>query len=165
MKDLSRANRGQDFEELIEHANEWYFSKGIGLIQKIPTDWKVIRKGSEIITAYPAKKSTVDYIGLYYNRPIAFDAKSTKEKTSFPLKNIEAHQREFLSRWRQLQGKAFYLINFKYHNEIFILYQRQLEEFEAQNDRKSIPYAYFEKFCQKATQEGTNPLHYLKTLF
>ena len=78
MKDLSRANRGRSFEELIDHANEWYNKRGIAAIQKIPTEWVVIRSGAQIVRAFPKRKSTVDYIGLYYNRPIAFDAKSTQ---------------------------------------------------------------------------------------
>lgn len=165
MKDSSRANRGRAFEELIEHANEWYNKRGIAAIQKIPTEWVVIRRGAEIVRAFPKRKSTVDYIGLYYNRPIAFDAKSTQNKTRFPLDNIEPHQREFLRTWRQLTGKAFYLINFTQHNAVFILTEKQLQEYEAKNDRKSIPFDFFEKYCQKAHAEGTNPLNYLKTMF
>jgi recombination protein U len=164
-KKSNQANRGRSFEELINAANEWYGSKGIGLIQKIPTEWVVIRDGPNIRTAYPKQKSTVDYIGLYYNRPVAFDAKSTRNKTRFPLSNIEPHQREFLEHWRTLGGKAFFLIEFKELAQIYILSIKMLAAFEAENDRKSIPVSFFEKHCQKATQEGTNPLNYLKTLF
>jgi recombination protein U len=171
MKDTRMANRGREFEELIDAANEWYKSKGIGLIQKVPTEWRILRaydertKRQKIISAFPVRKSTVDYIGLFYNRPIAFDAKSTENKTRFPLKNIEEHQREFLEFWRSLGGKAFYLVNFKVHKQIFIITSYQLNKFIETEDRASIPLEFFQKKCLEAHQDGTNPLHYLKEMF
>lgn len=171
MKNSSQANRGRAFEELIEKANEWYRSKGIGLIQKVPTEWKIVRvydprtKRTKIISAFPVQKSTVDFIGLFYNRPIAFDAKSTENKTRFPLSNIEPHQREFLEFWRSLGGKAFYLVEFKIHKKIFILTSYQVNKFIETQDRASIPFEFFEKNCIEARPDSTNPLHYLKEMF
>src|SRR6476659_2000117 len=122
MKDTRMANRGREFEELIDQANEWYRSKGIGLIQKVPTEWRILRaydertKRQKIISAFPVRKSKVEYTELFYNSHIAF-------------KNIEQQQREFLEFLRSLGGKAFYLVNFKVHKQIFIITSYQLNKF------------------------------------
>lgn len=93
---ISQANRGRSFEQLIEHSNKQYQTKGKALIQKVPTPWKVIRRGKQIVSAHPAEKSTVDFVGVADGKAIAFDAKSTRELTRFPLSNIEVHQMVFL---------------------------------------------------------------------
>jgi recombination protein U len=162
---INHANRGMALEELIEYANAWYLRNEIALIQKIPTDWKVIRSfrngKSQIISAYPVRKATVDFIGLYHSRSIAFDAKSTENKTRLPLSNIEQHQQEFLRQWRKLGGIAFYLIEFVSYRQIFILTQKDLDIFQDEQQRKSIPYSYFVDHCEQVKSSGTNPLHYL----
>jgi recombination protein U len=94
MKQLNKANLGRSFEELIEAANDFYFDHGIAAIIKVPTAitllrrYDPIRKRSIIDTAFPAKKGTVDFLGQWGKLPIAFEAKSTENKTSFPLKNL-----------------------------------------------------------------------------
>jgi recombination protein U len=171
VKDQSKANRGRDFEELVDLANEWYNSRGIAALQKVPTHWTVRRKfdpfknQSIIVSAFPTRKSTVDYIGLYYNRPIAFDAKSTRNKTRFPLNNIEEHQIKFLEQWQALSGKAFFLIHFSIFDETYILSLKKMNEFKAENERNSIPIDFFRNNCRKVTGEGSNPLHYLKDMY
>jgi len=53
--------------------------------------------------------------------PVAFDVKSTREKTRWPLQNIEPHQVSFLQTWQALGGLAFVLVEFAVHNRYFIL--------------------------------------------
>ena len=118
----THANRGKDFEELINYANAQYRQKGVALIQKVATPWTVIRKGKQIVSAFPAEKSTVDYIGIRKEgAPIAFDAKQCHNKTSFPLANIEPHQMEFLQEWDRQGGEAFLLIEMVAIRKIFKL--------------------------------------------
>jgi recombination protein U len=40
------ANKGMEFEEEVRRANVTYKNKGIALIQKISTPWKVIGKAN-----------------------------------------------------------------------------------------------------------------------
>ncbi|EHL2672221.1 Holliday junction resolvase RecU, partial [Listeria monocytogenes] len=81
----SHANRGMTFERLIENACDIYQIKKLAIIQKLPTDWKIIRNGAQITGAFPNKKSTVDFMGvLNPGMAIAFEAKETKAK-SFPF--------------------------------------------------------------------------------
>ncbi|MBC2722663.1 MAG: Holliday junction resolvase RecU [Desulfosporosinus sp.] len=79
MNSANYANRGKSLEYLINFANQQYLAKRVALVQYIPTDWTVIRWGTQIISAFPAHKSTVDYIGVRNFKgetvPLAFDAK------------------------------------------------------------------------------------------
>src|SRR5687768_5618520 len=122
-------NLGKEFEQKIEWANEVYYLKRQAIIQKIATPWKVQRrfnnrtKKSEIVSAFPEEKSTVDFGGTAKGKSIWFDAKSTQNKTSFPLANVKAHQVDFLKRVAEQGGIAFILIHSEYENKTWMLFQ------------------------------------------
>jgi recombination protein U len=137
------ANRGMGLEKLINLANDQYAKKGIANIKKVSTPWKVIRKGPKIVNAFPEGPSTVDYMGEARGIAICFEAKQTKSKTSFPLKNnFESHQIEFMRSW---QGQKFALIEFTEHNEIYYLPWIHLLNWWNSDERKSIPYSFFQQ--------------------
>ena len=137
---------------------------------KIPTSFKIQRrynartKKSEIMGCFPEKKSTVDFLGQYYNDPIAFEAKSTSHKTCFPLKNIAAHQLRWLKAVDQLGGKAFFLIECKEKGKIYRMTYKQLHAFQAAHERKSIPFDFFEKNCISVSFNRSGVIDYLKDL-
>jgi recombination protein U len=161
---VSYANRGMSFEHLIERTNQQYFMKGIATIQKVATPWKVIRKGKQIVSAFPEKKSTVDFIGIYNGRAIAFDAKSTRERTRFPLSNIEDHQFKFLKRWQDNGGISFILVEFAKKNEVYILSLSELEKWlrkANEGGRKSVPYEWFIMNCELVKSKNGILLDYL----
>ena len=85
---ISSANRGMDFENDINLSNEYYKNKGICLITKRPTPINVVKvdysQGAKITHAYFEAQSTTDYNGVYKGKYIDFEAKNTKNKTSFP---------------------------------------------------------------------------------
>lgn len=124
----SKANRGMGFERVVEAANAAYLAKGWGVIQKVATPWKVLRRGAQIVSAFPEGKSTVDFVGAAAGKAIAFDAKSCKQDR-FPLANIEPHQIEFLRRWEQQGGIAFLLIEMKNHERVWLARLDRLEPF------------------------------------
>lgn len=114
------ANRGKDFENLIILASDQYRERGCAVIQKVSTPWSVVRSKKEIVSAFPEEDSTVDFIGtLSFGRPIAFDVKSCKIKTSFPFSNIKEHQVRFLQNWQDMNGIAFLLIEMLSLRRIF----------------------------------------------
>ena len=170
MKNTNKANLGISFETLIESANHFYFNRGLAAIMKVPTAFKIQRrynartKKSEIVGCFPEKKSTVDFIGQHYNNPVAFEAKSTSDKTSFPLKNIQEHQLRWLKTVDQLGGKAFFLIECKAADKIYRMTYKQLQIFQAANTRKSIPFDFFEKNCVIVSFNGSGIIDYLKDL-
>lgn len=165
MTNASFANRGRSLEQLVEHANEQYQAKGLALIQKVATPWTVIRKENQIVSAFPAKKSTVDYIGVVRGRsPVAFDAKQCHDKARFPLSNIEQHQIDFLLNWQKQGGQSFLLIEMTAKYKICRLELDELMQFwnDALNGgRKSIPISEFDGF-NTVCQSGGIVLDYLQ---
>lgn len=90
--------RGSTLEELINRTNEYYLSKNLALIQKIPTPITPVRIDKEhrhITLAYFDQRSTVDYIGAVQGIPVCFDAKECTVDT-FPMQNIHEHQVTFM---------------------------------------------------------------------
>lgn len=158
------ANRGKPFETLIEATNRQYYNKGRATIQKVATPWKVIRKGKKIISAFPEKKSTVDFVGIVNGRGIAFDAKSTMERTRFPLDNISDHQFRFLKSWKNNGGISFILVEFAKLKETYVLTFVDLESWweRAKNGgRKSIPHEWFLINCDLVKSKNGILLDYL----
>jgi len=97
LKNYSMANKGQVFEEEVILANKQYERKGIANIQKISTPWTVIRRGKQIVSAFPDGKSTLDFRGTVKPKiPISFDCKETKDERGLPLKNIADHQIDYI---------------------------------------------------------------------
>ena len=163
-----QANRGQGFERLITRSAAIYRQKNQALIDKIPTSWVVQRAGKRIVSAFPEKKSGVDYIGIIATgRPIAIEAKSTIERTRFPLSLIEPHQYDFLKQWHTLGGFAFILLEFSKLREIyripFVLLQEYIEA-AAAGGRKSIPYEEIKIQCDEIKSREGVPVAFLDGL-
>ena len=165
-KKISHANRGKSFEQLIEQSNKAYEFQEVALVQKIPNEWIIQRdwKTRAITKAFPSGKSTVDYIGVYQGRGVAFEAKSTVNKTSFPLSNIKPHQIKYLESFAAHKGIAFYLINFSTFDRTFLMSAEQLRKDFLQEDKKSIPLSYFEERCIEIYSAATIPIDYIKGL-
>jgi recombination protein U len=161
------ANRGQYLEDWVEQANQIYNTKGLAVITKIPTPWKIQRNYSpytkqyKISSAFPEKKSTVDFGGIASNQSIWFDVKATTNKTSFPLKNIHKHQIEYLTKIANQGGKAFLIIHSRESKKTWILWIDQLLKFMSDNTRKSIPFEWLETNCEEVPQGYGVMLDYL----
>lgn len=139
------------------HACEQYESRGWAVIQEVPTPWIVNRRGNEVLHAYPEKPSTVDFVGVWNGRAVAFDAKETKERTRFPLKNIEQHQIDFLRRFLDQGGISFVLIEFAVLREVYAVPFVEIEKWwidSFRGGRQSIPYAEFAKWNMVKTGRG-----------
>lgn len=139
-------SRGADLESAVNRCNLHYRKNEIALIEKKPTPVELTKVGAIL------KQSTVDYIGILppSGRGIAFDAKMTKIKTSFPLSNVHEHQLIFLDYWEKMGGVSAFLIWF-YSNDddtAFwtphqFIYKWYKEAYIDKTGRKSIPYTEF----------------------
>ncbi len=110
----TRGLRGSLLEEEINRTNEQYKDRNLALIQKIPTPITPInidKENRHITLAYFDQKSTVDYIGAVQGIPVCFDAKESSS-TTFALQNIHPHQVDFMKRFEEQDGVAFFLIHF-----------------------------------------------------
>lgn len=162
---ISHANRGMAFQNLVDYTNKCYLQKGIAHIVEIPTSWKVIRRGKKIISAFSEEKSIVDFLGIHHGRTIAFDAKSTNERTRFPLDNVHQHQVNFLKSWFDQGAVTFLLVEFVKHREVYYVTFNQFNEWwegQYNGGRKSIPYSWFQSNCELVKSESGIPLHFLK---
>ena len=164
----TRGLRGSSLEELINHTNDLYREKKLGLIQKIPTPIKPIeidQQNRHITLAYFDQKSTVDYIGVVQGVPVCFDAKECAVDT-FPLHNIHEHQILFMQAFEQQKGVAFILLQFTHRDETYYLPFRDIYRFwerGQQGGRKSFTYEEIDKSYLVGTN-GNALLHYLEPL-
>ena len=133
----TRGLRGSAFESLINSTNEYYRSKGLALVQKIPTPITPLKFDSSrklITEAYFEKDSTVDYIGVVQEIPVCFDAKECRTDT-FSLQNIHDHQFKFMSEFEEQGGVAFILILFTERNDMYYMRFKELREYIERVDR------------------------------
>lgn len=141
----SAANRGMGFESDINDTNAYYLEKGIALIYKRPTPINIVKvdytKGAKITHAYFEHQSTTDYNGVYKGHYLDFEAKSTQNKTSFPLSNIAPQQITHLRNVKAHGGIAFFLINCYALGEVYLLDAEFICDFYEEKPRKSIPFS------------------------
>ncbi|MCM3031398.1 Holliday junction resolvase RecU [Niallia sp. MER 6] len=152
-KNDSYSNRGMRLEELINESNDFYLTQDICVVHKKPTPITVVsvdysrRSSTRINEAYYQTPSTLDYCGIYKSRYLDFDAKETKNKTSFPLSNFHQHQIEHMERVKKHGGICFAIFYFKTLNKVFHLDAEVIIEYwknQSKGGRKSIPFKIFE---------------------
>lgn len=150
-KDVYYGNRGMTLENDLNETNNYYLIHDIAIIHKKPTpiiinkvDYKN-RYDAVIREARFKIPSTTDYNGIYKGKYIDFEAKETKNKTSFPLSNIHEHQIKHLESIIKHGGIAFIIVKFTTLNETYYLDAKKLMSFLENNNRKSIPLDYFKE--------------------
>ena len=148
---ISYANRGMNLEEELNITNEYYRDMDKAIIYKKPTPIKVAkanfisRQNVKITEAYFDMPSTTDYNGIYKGKYIDFEAKETTSSTSFPLSNIHKHQLLHLKKVFEHGGISFIIVRFTHMNETYLLFEKDLDMFINNNNRKSIPLSYFKE--------------------
>ncbi|GAA0347943.1 Holliday junction resolvase RecU [Bacillus carboniphilus] len=153
-KGIEYGKRGMTLEEDLNSTNDYYLRQGIAVIHKKPTPVQIVqvdypkRSSAVIKEAYFRQPSTTDYNGVYKGYYIDFEAKETKNKTSFPLGNFHEHQINHIRGVLAQAGLAFIIIRFSHTDEIFLLEGRFLLEFwnrMLDGGRKSISKEEIEK--------------------
>ncbi|MBU4689516.1 Holliday junction resolvase RecU [Mycoplasma zalophidermidis] len=117
-----KKNRGMLLEKIINQTINYYEKNNLAFIEKksLPIKFYKINENRQLFDAYIFKKSTVDYIGCFEGRFIAFEAKSTNE-FRLPNSNIKKHQVEYLDRIYKSGGFAFFIILFSNVDEFYIV--------------------------------------------
>lgn len=165
------ANKGMGLEEMVNSTNAYYLINDIAVIHKKPIPIQIVRvdypsrNKAVIKEAYYKTPSTTDYNGIYKGLYIDFDCKECMSLTSFPIRNVHAHQIEHLKMVKKHGGIAFLLIGFLKYDEYYIYpIENLIPYYETSLDggRKSIPYEAI-KSEGYLVKEGFNPrLDYLK---
>ncbi|MGI6392508.1 MAG: Holliday junction resolvase RecU [Candidatus Izemoplasmatales bacterium] len=165
----SQANRGMNLEEAINETNRYYAANDIAYIYKKPIPIQIVkvdyerRSAARISEAYYKVPSTTDYNGIYRGRYIDFEAKETKTKTSFPLKNLHSHQINHLDNVKRHGGISFLIVHFSLLGRTFLLDSRHVLAYSnVQNGRRSIPLSEFEKNGLEIKEGYLKRIDYLK---
>lgn len=113
---------GKAFEDYLDFIHNWYNSHNRAFIEYTGTRSRAItdRDGQ---VRFVAAKSMPDYVGVIapMGRAIVFDAKTTQNKYSWQLKKDKVHQRDTLSRWAARGAIAFFLIERRPQNKLYLL--------------------------------------------
>ena len=170
---IEYGGRGMSLEKDIEHSNAFYLKRGIAVIHKKPTPVQIVnvhypkRSKAVINEAYFRTPSTTDYNGVYNSYYIDFEAKETKNKTSFPLNNIHDHQVDHMRNTYQQHGIVFLMIRFKSLDEVYLLPYSKFEFFwdRYQKDiKKSITVDEIRKNGYHIPYQYQPRLNYLKAV-
>ena len=154
---------GSTFEAKLIRVFNKYRKEGKAYIIKIPGEVTIIRKGAKIVNALHRQKSDcLDFLGLMPDgKGIVFEAKTTKNKTSFPLSNIQEYQYELADELLGYVQSVFYIIEFRELNEIYLVHSNKIKEFINNNERKSIPVSWFREKENATLMEDLDILKYL----
>ena len=154
---------GSTFEAKLIRVFNRYRKEGKAYIIKIPGEVTIIRKGAKIVNALHRQKSDcLDFLGLMPNgKGIVFEAKTTKNKTSFPLSNIQEYQYKLADELLGYVQSVFYIVEFRELNEIYLVHSNKIKEFINNNERKSIPVSWFRESENATLMEDLDILKYL----
>lgn len=167
------ANRGMNLEHILNETNEYYRVQDMAVIYKKPVPVQIVKvdypsRNKAVITeAYYRTPSTTDYNGIYKGRYIDFEAKENKNKTSFPMRNVEEHQVKHLMQCMKHGGISFLIIYWVHKNEYFLY---PIEKFAVHynsakaDDRKSITYETFLVEAYKIEEKYLPRLDYLSVI-
>ena len=145
---INYGNRGMVLENDINETNKYYLLNNIAVIYKKPTPVKILHlyySTNKITNAFFETQSTLDYNGVYNGKYIEFDAKETKNKTSFPLSNIHNHQIKHIEKIIDNDGICFLIVRFTNLNRIYLLMANDLINYIDNFENKAIPLSYFEE--------------------
>ena len=148
---INYGNRGMSLENDLNITNQYYRDIDKAYIYKKPTPVKIVnvdyksRSLAVIKEAYFVEPSTTDYNGIYNGKYIDFEAKETKNRTSFSLENIHSHQINHLKNIYNHKGIAFLIVRFTTLDLTYILMAKDFLNFIETNKRKSIPLGFFKE--------------------
>ncbi|WP_186577850.1 Holliday junction resolvase RecU [Aquibacillus kalidii] len=171
--ETSFSNRGMTLEEDINDTNHYYLQFNKAVIHKKPTPVQIVkvdyprRSAAVIKEGYFKQASTTDYNGVYKGKYIDFEAKETKNKTSFPLSNIHDHQIDHMNAVVSHGGICFLIIRFSKRQETFYFPAMKLFSYwesQFKGGRKSIPYQDIKEFGEEIPLQFQARVDYLTVI-
>lgn len=123
---VTYGGRGMTLEQELNASNAYYRQTNQAVVYKKPTPVQIVkvdypkRSQAVIQEAYFKTPSTTDYNGVYQGYYLDFEAKETKNKTSFPLKNFHAHQIQHFADCLAQAGICFVVMRFVTLRRLFV---------------------------------------------
>jgi recombination protein U len=124
---------------------------GLCIVHKKPTPIQIVkvdypqRSKAKISEAYFKQASTTDYNGVYKGKYLDFEAKETRQKTSFPFSNFHKHQLKHMEAVLKQKGIAFVLLFFSSLQRIFYYPAEKLIRHYNASQRKSLKLSDIEQ--------------------
>lgn len=169
-KTIRYGGRGMSLEEQLNQSNQYYLANNIAVIHKKPTPIQVVkvdyprRSAARITEAYYRKASTTDYNGVYQGKYIDFEAKETRNKTSYPLSNFPEHQRVHMQQCINQGGIAFLILYFSRLDEIYLLPYPAIAEYIETQAKQSLSYDFIVDSGYLCPRGAMPTIDYLKAL-
>ncbi|WEV61203.1 Holliday junction resolvase RecU [Streptococcaceae bacterium ESL0729] len=170
-KKVNFANRGMNFETEINASNDYYLSRKIAVVHKRPTPIQIVkvdypkRSKAKITEAYFRQASTTDYSGVYQGKYLDFEAKESKQKTMFPMKNFHDHQLEHMDQVLRQGGISFVLLHFSALYETYFLDSKFLiDYYKEHGTNKSLPIKYIKRHGHQIEMSGIPRVPYLEVI-
>ncbi len=164
-------NRGMSFEAAINETNAFYLKHNLAVIHKKPTPIQIVsvnypnRSAAKITEAYFRQASTTDYNGIYQGYYIDFEAKTTQNKTCFPLSNLHQHQINHMKQCYEHGGICFILFWFSSLNQCYLLFYEQLNHFFTMYPhKKSLPLSYLITYGKEIKVSFAPRIPYLQVI-
>jgi recombination protein U len=173
VKKFSYSNRGMTLEEDLNETNIYYLERQIAVIHKKPTPVQIVdvhypsRSAAVIKEAYFKQASTTDYNGIYKGRYIDFEAKETKNSTSFPLQNFHQHQIDHMKQVLDQKGICFVILRFSITDEVYLLEASYLLSFwdrKLTGGRKSITKQEVHDYGHQISLGYQPRIHYISII-
>jgi recombination protein U len=157
-------HRGDSFQQIINAANEQYFNRGWAVILEVTAKASQKANGQFYYKKKTIATHSLDYLGGVDKLAITFDAKETRERTRFPLKNIKQDQID-VARAFSKHGYSFFLVNFVMLGKCYRLNMDVLNEYwddyTAKAGPSSIPIEIFKEKCDLVKPERGILIDYL----
>lgn len=170
-KPVTYGKRGMNLEEAINESNEYYLAHQLAVVHKKPTPLQIVkvdypkRSAAVIREAYFRQASTTDYNGVYQGHYLDFEAKETKNKTSFPLKNFHQHQIDHFAACLTQGGLCFSLLYFSSLHRCFFLEAAVLIDYwQKKAAKSSIPLKELEQKSIELTPGIAPRIPYLQAV-
>lgn len=160
------ANRGRQFEAMLEATHDYYLRAGIGLIEKISNKWVYCTEGewrgladalkARTATGRPLRraKTMCDYLGHAKGHAVAFDAKEFKE-ASFPLRDVQPHQATGLFNFYRTGGLAGFLLWSRRVDTVYWLTAEFMMQLRLGGNIKSLNIAWLEQHAKRITERAS----------
>ncbi|KGG54241.1 Holliday junction resolvase RecU [Lactobacillus sp. wkB10] len=169
-KNINFSDRGMNLEQMINESNKYYRTKEIAVVHKKPTPVQIVkvdypkRSRAVIKEAYFRQESTTDYNGVYKGYYLDFEAKETKNKTNFPLKNFHEHQIIHLAECLKQKGICFTIIGFTSLNRYFVTPASAIIKAWWTKDKSSLTLKEVEDWSIEIKSGFQPTLPYLKAI-
>ena len=146
LKIIKKAIR-RDLERLAEEGLQWLVFTG--------------SLGFEHWVLEVAKEMKDDY-GFQLATIFDFEAKDTRQKNAFPMKNFHSHQIQHMEQVLEQQGICFVLIHFSSYQETYLLPAIDLIRFYQKDmGKKSMPLDYIREHGYVIEQQAFPQIPYL----